>query len=92
MDAEHAETDALKLLGWLALQEELLPVFLGATGASLDDLRARASEPDFLASLVDFLLMDDAWVLQASDAMNWSPERIGQIRAGLPGGELPHWT
>ena len=44
MKQETAEIRAIGILGWLAGQEALLPVFLGATGASEDDLRARAGE------------------------------------------------
>ena len=39
--AEAAETLSLRALAWLVGQEDLLPVFLGATGASEADLRAR---------------------------------------------------
>lgn len=37
--ADAAETLGLKALAWLAGNDELLPVFLGATGASEADLR-----------------------------------------------------
>ena len=66
--------------------------FLGATGVSEADLRARAAEPDFLASVMDFLLMDDAWVISCAQNFNWPPEHLAEIRAALPGGDLPNWT
>ena len=37
---------------------------LGSTGASVDDLRVRATEPEFQIALLDFIVMDDAWVVQ----------------------------
>ncbi|MEM9318415.1 MAG: DUF3572 domain-containing protein [Pseudomonadota bacterium] len=92
MRQELAENAAIELLGWMAGRDDLLPLFLGATGAGLDDLRMRAGEPEFLASLVDFVMMDDKWLLDAATDMGWPPERIAEIRAGLPGGDLPHWT
>lgn len=92
MTADAAQTAALKVLGWIAGEDDLLPVFLGASGLSIDDLKTRAGDAEFLASLIDFIMMDDAWVLRASEAGGWMPEEIAQIRAGLPGGDLPHWT
>lgn len=92
MKQELAETRALAILAWLAGQEDLFPVFLGASGATEADVRARAGEPDFLAAVLDFLLMDDAWVIACAADQGWRPDEIMVIRAGLPGGDLPNWT
>jgi hypothetical protein len=89
---DTAETTALRALGWLASQDDLLPVFLGATGASEDDLRARAVEPEFLGSVLDFVMMDDAWVIAFCDAENLPYDRPMMARAALPGGAQVHWT
>lgn len=92
MKQDVAEIRALAILGWLAGQEDLLPLFLGATGATETDLRAHASEPEFLASVVDFLMMNDAWVISCASDQGWHPDEVMAIRAGLPGGDLPAWT
>ncbi|MGV6850404.1 MAG: DUF3572 domain-containing protein [Marinibacterium sp.] len=92
MAREAAETFALDALGWLAGNQELLPVFMGASGAGLDDLRARAGDPEFLASVLDFLLMDDAWILSVCSDLGVSPEIPRAARAALPGGAQVHWT
>lgn len=92
MTRDMAEQQALYALSWLVGNEELLPVFLGATGASEDDLRARAAQPEFLASVLDFLLMDDAWVIACAQNFGWRPEQMLEIRSALPGGDLPNWT
>lgn len=92
ISADAAETLALKVLAWLAGNDELLPVFLGATGASEADLRARAGEPAFLGSVLDFLTMDDAWVMQFCDSEGLSYELPMQARMSLPGGEQVNWT
>lgn len=89
---EHAETVALQALGWLAGNEDLFPVFLGATGASVNDLATSAGQPAFLASVLDFLLMDDAWVMAFCEAENLRYEVPMQARASLPGGEQINWT
>lgn len=91
--ARHtAETTALQALGWLVGNEDLLPVFLGATGASEGDLRAQAEDPAFLASVLDFIMMDDAWVIACCDAHGLPYPRLAEARALLPGGEAVHWT
>ena len=92
MTPDQAETTALAALNWIVGQEDLWPVFLGATGAAVEDVRDRAADPEFLASLVDFILMDDAWVLDCAEACGWPPERLAEARAALPGGALPNWT
>lgn len=92
MKQEIAETGALRVLAWLAGEEDLLPVFLGATGTSMADLRARAGDPDFLASLLDFVLMDDVWVLSCAGALDLPPGDIMAMRQALPGGIQPSWT
>ena len=86
MQQETAETIALQALGWLAAQDELLPVFLGATGASEQDVRMRATEPEVLGAVLDFLMMDDAWVVGFCDAQGLKYETPMMARAGLPGG------
>lgn len=92
MKRESADVVALKALAWLVANDDLLPVFLGATGAGEGDLRARAAEPEFLASVLDFLLMDDAWVIAFCQAADLPGEAVQRARAALPGGADPHWT
>ena len=92
MQPESAETVSLQALAWLVGNEELLPVFLGSTGAAVDDLATRAGEPAFLASVLDFLTMDDCWVVAFCDANGLSYETPLQARLALPGGALPNWT
>jgi hypothetical protein len=89
---DSAETVALQALGWLAAQEELLPVFLGSTGASLPDLARGAGEPAFLRAVLDFLVLDDAWVVAFCDAEGLAYSLPLQARAVLSGGADHHWT
>lgn len=89
---ETAETLALRALGWIIGHEELLPIFLGATGTSPDELRRRAADPDFMVSVLDFLLMDDAWVIAFCDAEGFAYGEPLAARGALPGGDETHWT
>jgi len=91
-ERENAETVALQALGWLAAHEDLLPVFLGASGASLSELRGRAADPEFLGAVLDFLLMDDAWVKEFCTNAGLPFSRPAEARAALPGGAQMHWT
>ncbi len=92
MKQEMAETIGLQALGWLAANDELLPVFLGSTGSSTEDLRTGATDPAFLAAVLDFLTMDDAWVVAFCDAASLDYAQPMAARAVLPGGEAMHWT
>jgi hypothetical protein len=92
MQRESAEILALKALAWLAGNKELLPVFLGSTGASAADLRERAADPEFLGSVLDFLMLDDAWIIAFCESQGLPPEAPMQARQALPGGAQVHWT
>lgn len=89
---EAAETVALQALAWLAANDDLLPVFLGATGASEADLKSSAADPVFLGAVLDFLMMDDAWVIGFCDEIRLPYEHIMMARIALPGGEQVNWT
>lgn len=83
---------ALRAVEFLAGSEDLLGVFLGSTGQDRDALAVQLAEPEFQAAVLDFLLMDDAWVLDFAAFAEVSPEQVLQARAALPGGGVPHWT
>lgn len=89
---ESAETLALQCLAWLAGHEELLPVFMGATGVSQEDLRAGAQDPVFLGSVLDFVMMDDAWVMDFCGGLGVPNDSLMRARQALPGGEQVNWT
>ncbi|MBK5928783.1 DUF3572 domain-containing protein [Rhodobaculum claviforme] len=91
-EREIAETVALRALAWLMGPADLAETFLGASGLSPQDLRLRATEPETLAAVLDFVLMDDQWVLAFAAAEGVAPDRVARARAALPGGDLPHWT
>jgi len=92
LSTDAAETLALQALAWLVTNEDLLPVFLGASGASESDMRDQAADPVFLGSVLDFLMMDDAWIMAFCDTQSLPYERVMQARAALPGGAQVNWT
>lgn len=92
LSQDAAETIGLKCLAWLAGEEELLPTFMGATGASVDDLRDGAQNPEFIGAVLDFVLMDDAWVEAFCTANSLANDIPMRARAALPGGAQMNWT
>ena len=92
MNKEIAETRALEVLTWVLSEDDLIQVFLGTTGASQDDLRSNTSNHEFLVSILDFVLMDDSWVISCSKFMNIDPSQIQIIKMSLDGGQEVNWT
>ncbi len=92
MQAEQAEVIALQALAWLAGNDELCPVFLGASGGSVDDLRDRATDPAFQAAVLEFITMDDAWIVAFCDTIAIGYDQPLRARYALPGAESVHWT
>ena len=92
MNKEIAETRALEVLTWVLAEDDLIQVFMDATGASQDDLRSNTSNHEFLISILDFVLMDDSWVISCSKFMNIDPSQIQIIKMSLDGGQEVNWT
>ena len=92
MSPETAETIALQALGWLVGNDEMREVFMGATGTEPADLRLRATDPAFQASVLAFLTMDDAWVVAFCDSVGLAYDQPLRAQHALPGAEVVHWT
>ncbi|MBV1865943.1 MAG: DUF3572 domain-containing protein [Rhodobacteraceae bacterium] len=92
MKQDQAEVIGLQALGWLIGNDDLRGVFLGASGASVDDLKTRAGDSDFLASILDFILMDDAHIIGFCDANSLAYDLPMQALHSLPGQGVPNWT
>ncbi len=83
---------AIRALGWIASQDDLLPAFLAATGASPADLRKAASQPDFLRSVLEFLLQEDARIIAFCDATGLPYGEPMQAHLQLLGEAGRNWT
>ena len=92
MTEDMAETVGLQALGWLVADPELMDVFLGSTGASVEDLRANAGSRETTLAVLDFLVMNDAWVQAVSGANNWANDTVLTARAVLLGESGMQWT
>ena len=92
MDQERAEAMAVQALGWMANDPEIMGQFLGWSGASVEDLRGIGASPTLMIAIVDFILLQDEWVIDASHEIGIPPEKFAAIKQALPGGAETHWT
>ena len=92
MNRDQAEAIAIDALDWLAGNEDAGGAFLAASGASADDLRARAGEPEFLCFVLEFLMSDEPRLLAFCANRNYPPDTPMQALSALPGGGNVNWT
>ncbi|ADO42181.1 conserved hypothetical protein [Ketogulonicigenium vulgare Y25] len=92
INREAAEVIGIQALGWLATQDDILMAFLGATGASMDDLRRGATDHAFLASVLGFLGNDDDWIRAFCDEVGLPYEQPMLAMQMLAGPSMMHWT
>ncbi|WP_339107745.1 DUF3572 domain-containing protein [Thioclava sp. GXIMD4216] len=92
MRQETAEEIALGALGWLAGRENLLEAFLNVSGAEASQIRSIARETGFQTALLDFILTQDAWVIDCAQDLGYRPDELVAARAVLGGGDQMHWT
>jgi Protein of unknown function (DUF3572) len=85
---EVAEIVAVQALSFVAGDPEKLGLFLAETGIGPETLRTAAADPQFLASVLDFVLRDDATVKAFANASQLHPTNIAAAREVL--GD-PHW-
>ena len=92
MTSQEAEIYALKVTNWLLSNQDILGVFMSSTGVSEATIRSNFHDGVFLIAVLDFVLLDDNWVIAACDAMQLEPEAMHTARLLLPGGERVNWT
>jgi len=80
---EAAEIVAIQALNFIAGDPERLGLFLAETGIGPQNLRAAASDPLFLASVLDFVLRDDATVTAFAKASELHPTNVAAAREVL---------
>ncbi|MFB9265675.1 DUF3572 domain-containing protein [Bradyrhizobium erythrophlei] len=73
---EVAEIVAIQALRFIAGDPERLGLFLAETGIGPETLRTAASDPQFLASVLDFVMRDDATVNAFAAASELHPTNI----------------
>ena len=90
MNVEAAETLALSALTHIVADEKLRDRFMALSGMDPSTLMASANEPGFLAGVLDFLMTDEAALIEFCARADIAPETPGRARAHLPGA-APDW-
>jgi uncharacterized protein DUF3572 len=85
MTPDVAQTIALKALGFVANSEGALDRLMELSGLDRLTLRERAGEPEVLASLLDFLLMDEGLLVDFCRDESLDPKDVHMARHLLGG-------
>jgi hypothetical protein len=85
---EVAEIVAIQALSFVAGDPERLGAFLAESGIGPDTLRTAATDPHFLASVLDFVMRDDATVKAFAVASQLHPTNIAAAHQAL---NDPQW-
>jgi hypothetical protein len=80
---EVAEIVAIQALNFLASDPGRLGGFLAESGIGPEALRKAAADPQFLSSVLDFVLRDDATVKAFAEASKLHPTNIAAAREVL---------
>ena len=92
MNAAGAEIVGIQALGWLIGNDDLSGAFLNMSGLSVDELKTRAGDPEFLGFVLDFLLTDEAALMDFCADYSLPNDSVARARAALPGGDVYNWT
>jgi len=86
---EEAENIAVKALGFIAADPELLPRFLAITGIDVQSIRKAAAEPGFLAGVLQFILAHEPTLLRFAEETGFGEIRM-DYRAEIK--QEPHFA
>jgi len=85
---EVAEIVAIQALSFVAGDPERLGRFLAESGIGPETLRGAAADPRFLASVLDFVMRDDATVKAFAEASQLHPTNVAAAHQVL---NDPEW-
>ncbi len=80
---EVAEIVAVQALSFIADDPARLGAFLAESGIGPETLRAAATDPHFLGSVLDFVMRDDVTVQAFATASELHPTNIAAARQAL---------
>jgi hypothetical protein len=80
---EVAEIVAIQALSFIAAEPERLGLFLAESGIGPETLRNAAADPRFLASVLDFVMRDDATVKAFANVSQLHPTNIAAAHQAL---------
>jgi hypothetical protein len=80
-----AEAVAIQALGFLAQDDERLGRFLALSGVGPGDIRAAASQPGFLAGVLDHIVGDEALLVAFAAHADLAPPQVAAAHSILSG-------
>jgi hypothetical protein len=80
---EVAEIVAIQALSFIAGEPGRLGLFLAETGIGPETLRTAAADPKFLASVLEFVMRDDATVKAFAEVSNLHPINVAAAHQAL---------
>ena len=86
MGEEEAQRIAIGALSFLATDEALMTRFTAVTGIAPGDIRSVATDPGFMAGVLDFLLGHEPDAVAFADTFGVPPEDVVRAHATLTGG------
>lgn len=84
---EAAEILAIQALAFIAEEPDRLNAFLNTTGLTVERLRGSATDPGFLAGVLDHMLAEESLLVAFADSASINPADIARARGALGG----HW-
>lgn len=91
MKEEQAGVLALQILAALGEDGAEIGAFLDEAGLGARELAARASEPEVLGAVLDFVLQREKLLLALCARLDVKPTEVIRARAVLPGG-IGEWA
>lgn len=89
-ERENAEALAIRALGFVAADPELLPRFLAITGIEANSIRQAAREPGFLAGVLQFIAAHEPTLMRFSEESGVAPQQVSAALRALPFGDDGH--
>ncbi|MEO1747216.1 MAG: DUF3572 domain-containing protein [Pseudomonadota bacterium] len=86
---EFDEAIATSALSWIASDGEQISRFMALTGIEPNQIRAAASEPGFLAGVLEFLLGHEPTLMRFCDDNDLSPTLVQKAYHRLAGAPPP---
>ena len=87
---DESEALAVRALGFIAADPELLPRFLAITGIDASAIRRAAAELGFLAGVLQFILAHEPTLMRFAEETGTPPAAVGQALRALPAGDDSH--
>jgi Protein of unknown function (DUF3572) len=82
---DSAQSLAVSALAFIAADSDRLSRFLNLTGLGPDNLRTAAADPAFLGSVLDYLVADEALLVEFAADSGLKPEAVARAHAVLRG-------